>query len=69
MDQNGREKNRQSADGWSVLEVRLPREVFEHLHQRVDRLDTSINDWIVTVVIEALERPEPTPRINPHREG
>lgn len=46
---------------WQVVEVRLPRMLYDRLCDRVDRLDTTIQDWVSTVIIEALERPDTPP--------
>ena len=45
-------------DDRRLIELVLPVEVHEKLARRVSNLDTSIPDWITTVIIEALERPD-----------
>lgn len=44
-----------------VVEVKLPQILYDRLCDRVDRLDTTIQEWVSTVIIEALERPDAPP--------
>ena len=52
-----------SGDSVNEIRVQLPEEVYQHLRARVDKLDTTIQEWVTTVVIEALERPEGLPAV------
>ena len=47
--------------GRPVIQVALPEDVYERLRARVETLDTSIQDWVTTVIIEGLERVEALP--------
>ncbi len=44
-----------------MIQVALPEEVYERLRARVETLDTTIQDWVTTVIIEGLERVEDLP--------
>jgi hypothetical protein len=46
-----------------TVHVPLPRHVHDRLMARVQKIDTSIGEWITTLIIEALERPESPARL------
>jgi hypothetical protein len=47
-----------SQDSAQEIRVQLPETVHQRLCARVEKLDTTIQEWVTTVVIEALDRPE-----------